>query len=298
MKKTIWYLSVIIAFSGMVSCKKVKDNPFSDPGNFGKGTYLVFNKSLGANLDYSNLATSTIGINVSQYSGGEDITSIDVFVTVGASYDVTKWHKVKTVAYTSGGVDIKVSGSELVSALGVTPADITPGSFYTFYNRITTKSGKKFDVNNTADNNGSGLVHGPTYNTAFYFTGYIVCPYSGSAAGTYKVLTDDWADWNPGDLVTVNDGATANTVDISNVWPNPIYGTKLTPLTITVDPATGSATIPSGVVWGDYGSYKTSTLSGSSGYVFTCVGLITMSIHISATGYGDQGSLRLILKKQ
>jgi hypothetical protein len=297
MKKTIWYLAVIIAFSGMVSCKKVKDNPFSDPSNFGKGTYLIFNKSLGANLDYSNLASSTVGINVSQYSGGEDVVSIDVFVTSGASYDVTKWHKVKTIAYASGGVDIKVSGSELLTALGVPASAITPGSYYTFYNRITTKSGQVFDVNNTGNNNGSGFVTGPTYNGAFYFTAYIVCPYSGSAAGTYKVLTDDWVDWSPGDLVTVNDGGT-NKVDISDVWPNPAYGTKLTPLTITVDPATGTATIPAGVTWGDYGSYKTSTLSGSSGYVFTCVGLITMSIHVNATGFGDQGNLRLILQKQ
>ena len=71
----------------------------------------------------------------------------------------------------------------------------------------------------------------------------------------------------------------------------------MSPLVVNINPATGAATVPSGVVFGDYG-YLASTLTGSSGYVFSCTGQILLSIHVTATGYGDQGNLKLILKKQ
>lgn len=288
----------------MVSCKKVNDNPFSDPSGWGKGTYLVLNKSYNLNFDYSNLASSTVGINVSQYSGGEDITSIDVFVAVGASYDVAKWRKVKTIANASGGVDIKVTGSELLTALGVTPADLQPGSFYTFYNRITTKSGQVFDVNNTGNNNGSGLVTGPTYGAAFYFTAYITCPFIGPVGGSWKVVQDDWNDWVKGDLVTVVDGPGANQIDLSNVWPNPIYGSVVKKLVVDIDPATGSATVKK-VNFGDYGggynmtAYGVAGASNFAGYVFSCTKYIKLTMEVKADGPGgnsyDNGPSTLIL---
>lgn len=298
MKKIVWYSLIIILVAGASSCKKVKDNPFSDWGNFGQGTYLTLVKSINKNFNFAQINTSSVGITVDQYANGEAIDKILIYATKGSSTDTTDWHLVKTVPFTPGGTDLTVTGKELGTALGVDPTTFEAGSFYTFYNRLVTKSGRTFDVNNTSDNGGSAFINGPTYNGAFYFVGYITCPYSGSAAGTYKVIADDWVDWHPGNLVTVSDGTAANTVDLSDVWPNPAYGDKLTHLTVKVDPATGTATIDEGQVWGDYGSYVTSTLSGSSGYVFSCVGLITLSIHVSATGYGDQGFLRLILQKQ
>ncbi len=115
-------------------------------------------------------------------------------------------------------------------------------------------------------------------------------------AGKYTVVQDDWVDWSPGDEVDVLDGAVANTINISKVWPNPAYGSVVNPLTITVNPATGAATIPSGLVWGDYGSLA-STGAGSSGFAFSCTGLITMSIRI-VYGGSDFGSYKLILQKK
>ena len=192
---------------------------------------------------------------------------------------------------------MSVTGAELAAGLGVTLGSFAPGDFYTFYNRIITASGKQYDVSNTGNNNGSGLITGSNYGSAFTFTAYITCPFTGTAAGTYKVIQDDWTDWNAGDLVAVTDGPGTNFVNISKVWPNPAYGSVISPLLVKVDPATGSATVPN-VAWGNYGNYNVSSAAGSSGYVFSCTGRITLTIHLVATVYGDQGNNKLILQKQ
>ncbi|MBS1916308.1 MAG: hypothetical protein JST87_08515 [Bacteroidetes bacterium] len=301
--KKIFYLIVIAAFLTIVvgSCKKTGNsiNPLSDIKSMGIGTYLVLDSTVNLNMDYSSIATSNVGVMVEQYKTGQTIDHIVVYVSSSFSYDTADWHMVKTVSYSGKNTLVSVSGTELADALGITPADLSPGTSYTFYNRAVTKSGDYWDISNTGyANDGTNLIAGSNYHSAFYFTANIVCPFVAPMAGTYKVIEDDWVDWHPGDLVQVTDGPGANELNLSQVWPNPAYGTVVSPLYCDVDPATGVATIPSGITWGDYGSYKTSTLDGSSGNVFSCTGLITLSIHVNATGYGDQGFLKLILQKQ
>jgi hypothetical protein len=139
-----------------------------------------------------------VGITVSQYPNGEAVDHILIFATPGTNYDTTQWHLVKQVPYTGNGTELSLTGAELGQALGVDPTTFAPGSFYTFYTRVVTKSGKSYDVNSTGDNGGGGLVTGTYYYSAFSFTAYIVCPFVAPVAGTYEVIRDDWADWEPG----------------------------------------------------------------------------------------------------
>jgi len=132
----------------------------------------------------------------------------------------------------------------------------------------------------------------------------VVCPFIGPIGGKYIVVQDDWVDWSPGAEVDVTDGPGANQVNISKVWPNPAIATIVNPLVINVTPATGAATIPSGLVWGRYPDsapgtfYDMSATSPNTGYVFSCTGQIIMNIRLTASGYGDQGSFNLILRKK
>jgi hypothetical protein len=190
----------------------------------------------------------------------------------------------------NGKYSLSVSGTEIANA--IKPAIIQPGNQYTLYNVITCKDGRTFDYANTATTF-SGIS---AYRMALAWSATVVCPFVGPIGGKYTVVQDDWVDWSPGDVVDVLDGAVANTVDISKVWPNPAYGTVVNPLTIKVDPATGTGTIASGLVWGNYQPTLASTGSGSTGFVFSCTGLITMSIRI-VYGGSDFGSYKLILQK-
>lgn len=304
MKKTairILFPTLLLFF--VWGCKKESTNPFSDVANFSKGAYLNLDSTLNTNLNFSQITTSEIGIKVSQFPGGQDVDKIQVFAVQGSTYDTTQWKLVKTVPYTGGGTALTVTGAELGAALGVAPTELEPGSSYTFYNRVFTKSGQSFDVNNTSDNGGSGFVNGPTYHGAMFFTAYIVCPFVAPVGGTYKVLRDDWADWKVGDLVQVLDGpAGSNSIDLSKVWPNNDIGDVVSPLIVKVDPATGVASVPK-VNFGDYGGgYNMTAESDDAGFVFSCTGYIKLTMNLVADGPGgnayDNGPTTLILQKQ
>jgi hypothetical protein len=167
---------------------------------------------------------------------------------------------------------------------------LTPGSVFHLYNEAVLKDGRKFSSNNTSD---IDLENQTAFNVAFHFTATVVCPYDASTiAGTYTVVRDDWQDWTPGEQVEVTAGTGANKVDLSQVWPNPAFGTVVTPLTLTVDPATGVVTVPGGVVFANYGGATYTTDPGSSGFVFSCTKQINVRINIR--GFGTN---QLILQK-
>ena len=285
--------SVLMLAAGMVllnSCEKV-DVP-QDVNTLGKGSYVTLTKANNLILDFSNLSGSKASIDVKEF--GAEQEKLTIFVAPGTpTQDKTKWKKIKEVPNTNGGIyNLSVSGTEIATAIA--PAVIAPGNQYTMYNVVTTKDGRTFDYANTA----TGFSGNPNYNMALSWSATVICPFIAPIGGKYIVVQDDWVDWSPGDEVDVLDGPGANQVNISKVWPNPAYGSVINPLVINVKPATGEASIPSGLVWGNYGSYNASTLSPNTGFVFSCTGQIIMTIRVNAGGFGDQGSLKLILRKK
>ncbi|MBS1575992.1 MAG: hypothetical protein JST09_11875 [Bacteroidetes bacterium] len=300
MKKLLYILTAAAMVIAINACKKKGGdiNPLSDRSHLGLGSYITLDKNINLNLDYSQISTSSVGIQVSQYPNGQKVDHILLYATENASYDTTEWHFVKSVPYTGNGTELSVTGTELATSLGVAPADLKPGGAYTFYTRIITVDGYSFDVNTTGDNGGGGLVTGPYYNAAFSFTAYIVCPFNGPVGGTYQVIRDDWEDWHSGDLVQVTDGPGANQIDLSLVWPGAdAGGIIINHLIVDIDPATGTATVPS-TVFGKYsagGHQYTAEGAGANdvaGYVFSCTGYITLNINIDGDPY------KLILQKQ
>ncbi|MFM9908892.1 MAG: hypothetical protein ACKVOW_06075 [Chitinophagaceae bacterium] len=284
----VLFISVVAIL--MYACTKQKN--VADFTNLSSGAYVTLVKNGNLILDYGNLSTTSADITVQQL--GADIDKIKVYATEGlANFDKTKWKAVKEVAYVGGELQLKVTAIELATGLGIAPAALKTGSPYTFYNELILKDGRVFSSANT----NSAFQGISNYKMAMSWQAVVVCPYVAPMAGTYKVITDDWADWNTGDLVTLTDVA-GNKLDLSAVWPNPLYGSIVTPLVISLDPATGAATIPANITFGNYGSYNAKTLSGSSGYVFSCTGTVTLVIHVDAGPFGDQGFLKLILKKQ
>jgi len=289
---SIFFCSLLFAVS---SCKKTDGeiNPLSSLSNFGIGSYLVLDKVINTSLVYETAANSKVGVMAHAYTGAIDpVDHVDLYVAAGSTYDTTKWKFVKTIAFKdTTSTEIAATGSDLAKALGIAPAAFKAGSGYSFYIRVFAKSGARYDVNNTGTNGGSGILGGPTYNTMFKFSAFIVCGYT-NMAGTYKVITDDWADWNPGDIVTVKAGTVANTLDMSAVWPNPDYGTVVNPWIITIDPASGAITGTTKTVFAAYGATQVS-VTAISGYAFACTGQLKMVVTL-----GPYGNNNLVLQKQ
>jgi len=295
MKKILNICGIAAILMLAVSCKKTDGgNPLASIDNFGKGAYLTLNSNINLNLNYAQVNTSKVGVKVNQYNNGNDVDKIKLYVVAGANANPTAWKLVKTVTYAGEGTELSATGAEIGTALGVPPSSLSPGTFYTFYNQIITKSGETYDISNV----NSALESGSFYSACFRWTASVVCPFVAPMAGTYKVVQDDWVDWSPGDLVQVTDGPGANQLNLSKVWPNPAYGNiGPNPLVVTVDAATGNVTLPSGLIWATGYPGTASTGAGSTGLVFACTGRISLSVRILYNG-GDAGFNKLILQKQ
>jgi hypothetical protein len=284
-KNIIALLSITVVLFGVYACKKGAIN--GDKNDLISGAIITLTKNINGNLDFSKPA-ATVSIQVG--SKGSAVESVNVYLATGDALDQTKWKLIKNVPFTDG-MTLSVSTTELAAALA--PAVIAPGNQYILQNEAVTKDGHKFSAVNTPTNFSSFSV----YNIFFSWSATAVCAYVAPMGGNYKVVQDDWQDWSPGDIVKVTDGPKSNQLNLAQVYPNPAYGAVVDSLYIDIDPVTGAATSPKGLVWGDYG-YLASNLEGSKGFVFSCTGVISLSIHIDASGYGDQGFKKLILKKQ
>jgi hypothetical protein len=117
-------------------------------------------------------------------------------------------------------------------------------------------------------------------------------------SGTYKVLKDEWEDSYPGDIVEIKAGPTANTLDLSPVWPGQ-SGTVVNPLILTIDPATGAISLPSaGISFEKYASGTTYLAKNGSGYAFACTGSITFKAELLQNGSASVGVYAFALQKQ
>jgi hypothetical protein len=290
MKKTIYFFVLILLIA--VSCKKSSD--FYE--ELGKGAYLTLvtqNNQLLNAVD----PTSTVSRVVS--STGEPVESINLYVSANNTLDKTQWKLIKNIPF-NGETLVSASNTEIATALGFTPGAIPPGNIYYLFNEAVTKDGRKFSSANTSQIDLDGQ---PAFNSAMRWQATVICPYDpATTTGTYEVILDEWEGRPVGSTVQVTTGPGVNDINLSQVLPYPANnGTVATPLVITVDPATGVATIPTGVTFAsytDFGGYSGVTGVGSTGFVFSCTGTISLNIRISAPPYGDQGFFQLIIKKQ
>jgi hypothetical protein len=296
---SIFFCSLLFAVS---SCKKTDGeiNPLSSLSNFGIGSYLVLDKVINTSLVYETAATSKVGVMAHAYTGAIDpVDHVDLYAAAGNTYDTTKWKFVKTIAIKdTTSTEISATGGDLAKALGVTAASFKAGSGYSFYIRLFTKKGARYDVNNTGTNGGSGILGGPSYNTVFNFSTFIVCGYTTNMAGTYTVIKDEWEDSYPGDEVVVKAGPKANQLDLSAVWPGG-SAAVVSPLIIDIDPATGAVSLPAaGISFEKYASGSTYLAKNASGYAFACTGTITVKADVFQNGSAYIGRYEFIIKKK
>jgi hypothetical protein len=294
MKKIIKYFC-LFGLIILSSCKKSEvQNPLADVANLGVGSYITLASTVNLNFSF-NTPASMVSIKVDQYAGSGDVDKIVLYVVAGSNSDPTSWKKIKTIPFTGAGTVLSATSQEVATALGVTVASLTPGNFYTFYNQILTKDGRTFDLSNTL----GALENNSNYNACFRWQAFVTCPFSAPVAGNYRVVQDDWADWSPGNIVTVTDGPGANQINLSAVWPNPAYGDIVSPLIVNIDPATGTAKVPLVTFANNYPGTATARGAGAgdvAGYVFSCTGYITLTMLVTYNG-SSQGNLKLVLQK-
>lgn len=286
MKKiTLIFLGIGIVLLGAYSCKKSNIN--GDSKTLILGSYITLDSVINEKLDFSN-QSATVSIKIG--SKGSPVASVNIFVATGSNpLDTTAWVLIKNVPY-SEGVVLSVSTAELAAALA--PAAIAPGTNYALQNQVVTKDGRTFSVSNTPSTYNSF----PAYNMALSWNATAVCAFDQAAsAGAYSVVTDAWADYNPGDPITVLAGPGPNQINFL-AYPSSAYGGyQQVNMVVDVDPSSGAATIASQQT-GFYGAGGPSAVLSGSGFVFSCTGVIDLHIDIIYGG-SDYGPQHFVIKK-
>lgn len=266
------------------ACKKETDQVLS-PDQLAKGTYIRLDSTISNEFNFAQIATSSVAWNVS--GKGDELEKIVSYASTNNTTTRSTWRKIKETPVAENKAQIRITGSELATALGLAPTALSPGNQYTIYNEVVTKSGKTFSIINT----NAELESAAAYNMALRTAATITCPFNPTGfVGNFQVIADAWEDYNPGDVLQVT-AATANSITLV-AYPAPAYGTNRQPITININPANGRASIASQYM-GDYSGGIRSSISSSTArasYVFSCTGDIILynNIVYGPTTYGSQ----------
>lgn len=287
---------IVLVAAGLVlaSCEKVP--LLADVNNLGVGSYVTNNRTINNQIDYGNLNTTQVGV-VLGYKGVKPKTIIQ-YVTEGASKvrDRTKWKKIQELPWSGDSLTVITKATQIAAALGIPPSGLKPGQTYMLYQQIIGEDGKTYDLSNA----GADFEAISNYNMALTFPTIIICPYKKEqAAGTWEVVVDQWADFDPGYKFNVPlADLTDNTFKFS-LYPNPAFGgINQRPVVITVNVNTGAATCTN-QIYGDYIGFASNvgvSTVGTGNWIFSCSGTFNILFNHKA-GTADFGNARLQMKK-
>ena len=164
--KRYWWLGLCSLALLWAGCEKPKD--FYE--ELGQGAYLTL-VSAQTQLNGTD-ANAAVTQKVNSY--GEPVKNVNVYASATNVLDKTKWKLVKTVPF-SGETELKVSNTELATALGLTPGQLAPGSVYYLFNEVELEDGRLFSSVNTS---AADLEIQAAFNAAMRWTATIVCPYN------------------------------------------------------------------------------------------------------------------------
>jgi hypothetical protein len=281
------FLAIVV---GLAACKKETDLILS-PSELETGSYLKRDQAVKLTLNYNQINNESATINVSGY--GEEVDSVVVYASTNNSSNRTTWRRIKAFKTTDNKATLVVTATELATALGRTPSQLNPGTQYTMFNEVVTKSGRRFSLSNT----NSEFESSPDYAMAMRWTVSVICPFDPAAsAGTYTIISDPW-DGGDGEEVEIT--TTANSIIITYLYPYAgFFNQDARPVTVQVDPATGAATMAR-QIYGGYGAAFADFSGAGTGFVFSCTGRISLSVnHVAAGGTGaNYGNYTIVLQK-
>lgn len=189
----------------------------------------------------------------------------------------------------------ELTGADIVSAFGA-PSE---GDSYDIGADVTTASGQKFEAFPlNATGYSSSIAGQPGSSTSIQYI--VPCAFNKeNFNGSYTVVQDDWADYDPGETVEVKPGAGENEISIA-AYPSPAFGKNRKPMILTINPLSNDPTTYEGViaeqVIGDYDGAPPGATARGTGSANPCGDRITMTVTINIGG-DDYADNVLVLEK-
>lgn len=285
-------IPLLLITSIIVSCE--------DDGGKSKKTFIT-----GATPNITKLSTSDQSINLVALKNGEDIDlgfTVDLYYGDVVSVDVVGFY------FTSTGVERKVFQSnitdfpytmhldqnDLYSAFSINNGDdvvVTDKLIIT--TDLTLKDGRiiKMYSDKGVKNYGADVSNQSHYAAAQTYI--ISCPLDNAALfnGNYEVVTDDWADYEPGEIVPLVYDSNFGTLKFKILnTNNPYVSNTNSYYIVTIDPSNSEITVVSSENF-DYGGGFIVPVTGT-GAVGSCTGDIVITQY-----FGPYGPYNLELKK-
>ncbi|PCH76601.1 MAG: hypothetical protein COB98_05750 [Flavobacteriaceae bacterium] len=213
------------------------------------------------------------------------------------------------VTFTTFPSEITINTQNIADALEIDPSELDFGDSFKFKATVTTNTGTIYtsvkpktgkDENDvtilTGGNTDPKLLNGVGYKNAMSFETIIACPFVQSEIiGTYKIVQDDWSDFDVDAEVEIVAGDTENTYRILHTTNTYIDNGATSYFEVTVDLETGASTLKSNQAF-EYTDWKDITIKGK-GLTISCAGIINLSNDYYETATSGWWGKVLKLKK-
>lgn len=245
-------------------------------------------------IDLLNLASFQGKFKVDQYfPGSTPPNKVDVVVRKNGSAANVKLFKADVTTFPSS---YTVSAAEIAALFG---AAIALGDTYDFAPNLYVGDKKYEAFPVTGNGTGAGVIGMPLFSEFARFSA--ICAYDPNLyQGNFVVVTDAWADFSPGDVVTLTKVSNTSFSFIDPFAVNPV------PVIVTINTGNNAATIAKQVVGTSWSysanpaTYPQPTIS-ATGTVAPCNKTITLAVQYGVNGVAGGifggGPYALVLRK-
>lgn len=201
---------------------------------------------------------------------------------------------VKTIKtdVTTFPTELTITGAQLAALFN---APVVLGDKFDIGVDVTTYTGAKFEAfPAVGEPYAAGVAAQPGASTFVRYEA--VCQYDPTAyQGSYEVVTDEWQDYLPGDIVQLT------MVDATHFSFNYLAADPR-PIVVTVNPVTNAVTVPKQVYGSGYppgwtfGNISAESIPSVENFVAPCAGTFSVILK-HTTAAANFGEKKLVLKK-
>ncbi|HET6768407.1 MAG TPA: hypothetical protein VFH08_13445 [Chitinophagaceae bacterium] len=200
--------------------------------------------------------------------------------------------KVLKTDVTTFPTELTITGTELATLFN---APVVLGDKFDIGVDVTTYTGAKFEAFPvTGASYAAGIAAQPGASTFVRYEA--VCQYTPEVfQGAFEVVTDEWADYQPGDIVQLT------MVDATH-FSFKFLAADALPIVVTVNPVTNAVTVSKQVYGSGYppgwtfGDLSVESVPSVDNFVAPCSGTFSVILKHSVAA-GSFGEFKLVLKK-
>ncbi len=253
---------------------------------------IVKDATGSAAIDMTNLGSFNGKVNVSLYFP-DDIPPQKFDIVIRKNNDNTNV-RVFQAGVTSFPTVITITAAQIATLFG-TP--ITLGDNYDVGADVYAQTGKKYEAFPAV---GLGYAAAfqpdhPGFSPSIRFSA--ICQYNAALypTGNYTVLVDEWADYLPGEIITVTQ------IDATHLSFNYLAPISNQPIIVTIDPATNITSVTKqnygNYPWNTFGIMTVNTVASNDNVVSPCDQ--SFGVYLDhRVSIGSYGTYLIKLKKQ